>query len=110
MQKAKLSLIAAALLVPAFALSAYAEDFVRPMLTRPIQAGPTLLGGEQPVICSPLVGKNLEAIKAKAETDKALNPDMVEVAPIIGTSLKIPIKPLKPFRQFAILSATHRFF
>ena len=28
MQKAKLSLIAAALLVPAFALSAYAEDFV----------------------------------------------------------------------------------
>ena len=54
MQKAKLSLIAAALLVPAFALSAYAGDFVRPMLTRPIQAGPTLLGGEQPVICSPL--------------------------------------------------------
>lgn len=79
MQKAKLSLIAAALLVPAFALSAYAEDFVRPMLTRPIQAGPTLLGGEQPVICSPLVGKNLEAIKAKAKTVKALNPDMVEV-------------------------------
>ena len=31
MQKAKLSLIAAALLVPAFALSAYAADFVRPM-------------------------------------------------------------------------------
>lgn len=30
MQKAKLSLIAAALLVPAFALSAYAEDFVHP--------------------------------------------------------------------------------
>ena len=29
MQKAKLSLIAAALLVPAFALSAYAADFVR---------------------------------------------------------------------------------
>ena len=79
MQKAKLSLIAAALLVPAFALSAYAGDFVRPMLTRPIQAGPTLLGGEQPVICSPLVGKNLEAIKAEAKTVKALNPDMVEV-------------------------------
>lgn len=79
MQKAKLSLIAAALLVPAFALSAYAADFVRPMPTHPIQAGPTLLGGEQPVICSPLVGKNLEAIKAEAKTVKALNPDMVEV-------------------------------
>ncbi|MBS5225496.1 MAG: type I 3-dehydroquinate dehydratase [Parasutterella sp.] len=79
MQKAKLSLIAAALLVPAFALSAYAADFVRPMPTHPIQAGPTLLGGEQPVICSPLVGKNLKAIKAEAKTVKALNPDMVEV-------------------------------
>lgn len=79
MQKAKLSLIVAALLVPAFALSAFAADFVRPMPTRPIQAGPTLLGGEQPVICSPLVGKNLEAIKAEAKTVKALNPDMVEV-------------------------------
>ena len=56
MQKTRLSLIAAALLVPAFALSAYAADFVRPMPTHPIQAGPTLLGGEQPVICSPLVG------------------------------------------------------
>ena len=95
MQKAKLSLIAAALLVPAFALSAYAADFVRPMPTHPIQAGPTLLGGEQPVICSPLVGKNLKAIKAE---------------PIIGTSLKIPIKPLKLSKQFVILSATHRFF
>ena len=73
MQKAKLSLIAAALLVPAFALSAYAADFVRPMPTHPIQAGPTLLGGEQPVICSPLVGKNLKAIKAEAKTVKALN-------------------------------------
>lgn len=50
------ALIAAALLVPAFALSAYAADFVRPMPTHPIQAGPTLLGGEQPVICSPLSG------------------------------------------------------
>ena len=79
MQKTRLSLIAAALLVPAFALSAYAADFVRPMPTHPIQAGPTLLGGEQPVICSPLVGKNLEAIKAEAKTVKALNPDMVEV-------------------------------
>ncbi|WP_417155056.1 type I 3-dehydroquinate dehydratase [Parasutterella excrementihominis] len=79
MQKAKLSLIAAALLVPAFALSAYAADFVRPMPTHPIQAGPTLLGGEQPVICSPLVGKNLKVIKAEAKTVKALNPDMVEV-------------------------------
>lgn len=79
MQTAKLSLIAAALLVPAFALSAYAADFVRPMPTHPIQAGPTLLGGEQPVICSPLVGKNLKAIKAEAKTVKALNPDMVEV-------------------------------
>lgn len=79
MQKAKLSLIAAALLVPAFALSAYAADFVRPMPTHPIQAGPTLLGGEQPVICSPLVGKNLKAIKTEAKTVKALNPDMVEV-------------------------------
>ena len=79
MQKAKLSLIAAALLVPAFALSAYAADFVRPMPTHPIQAGSTLLGGEQPVICSPLVGKNLKAIKAEAKTVKALNPDMVEV-------------------------------
>lgn len=79
MQKAKLSLIAAALLVPAFALSAYAADFVRPMPTHPIQAGPTLLGGEQPVICSPLVGKNLTAIKAEAKTVKTLNPDMVEV-------------------------------
>lgn len=49
------------------------------LFTRPIQAGPTLLGGEQPVICSSLVGKNLEAIKAKAKTVKALNPDMVEV-------------------------------
>lgn len=68
MQKAKLSLIAAALLVPAFALSAYAADFVRPMPTHPIQAGPTLLGGEQPVICSPLVGKNLKAIKAEAKS------------------------------------------
>ena len=37
MQKAKLSLIAAALLVPAFALSAYAADFVRPMPTQPVQ-------------------------------------------------------------------------
>lgn len=79
MVKTKLSLIAAALLVPAFALTAYAADFVRPMPTHPIQAGPTLLGGEQPVICSPLVGKNLEAIKAEAKTVKALNPDMVEV-------------------------------
>lgn len=79
MQKTRLSLIAAALLVPAFALSAYAADFVRPMPTHPIQAGPTLLGGEQLVICSPLVGKNLEAIKAEAKTVKALNPDMVEV-------------------------------
>lgn len=79
MVKTKLSLIAAALLVPAFALTAYAADFVRPMPTHPIQAGPTLLGGEQPVVCSPLVGKNLEAIKAEAKTVKALNPDMVEV-------------------------------
>lgn len=79
MQKAKLSLIAAALLLPAFALSAYAADFVRPMPSQPIQAGPTLLGGEQPVICSPLVGKNFEDIKTEAKTVKALNPDMVEV-------------------------------
>lgn len=78
MQKAKLSLIAAALLVPAFALSAYAEDFVRPMLTRPIQAVNSSWR-RTAVICSPLVGKNLEAIKAKAKTVKALNPDMVEV-------------------------------
>lgn len=79
MKKAKLSLIAATLLLPAFALSAYAADFVRPMPSQPIQAGPTLLGGEQPVICSPLVGKNFEDIKTEAKTVKALNPDMVEV-------------------------------
>lgn len=55
MQKAKLSLIAAALLVPAFALSAYAADFVRPMPTHPDPSpGPTLLGGEQPLFVLPL--------------------------------------------------------
>ena len=79
MKKNMISLIASSLLAPAFALSAYAADFVRPMPTHPIQAGPTLLGGEQPVICSPLVAKNLEAIKAEAKTVKALDPDMVEV-------------------------------
>ena len=50
MQKAKLSLIAAALLVPAFALSAYAEDFVRPML-KPVQL---FLAANSPLSVLPL--------------------------------------------------------
>lgn len=53
MQKAKLSLIAAALLVPAFALSAYAADFVRPMPTHPIQAGQLFLAVNSRYLFSP---------------------------------------------------------
>ena len=80
MQKAKLSLIAAALLVPAFALSAYAADFVRPYaLPHPIQAGPLFLAVNSPLFVLPLQAKILKPSKQKRKTVKALNPDMVEV-------------------------------
>lgn len=54
MQKAKLSLIAAALLVPAFALSAYAADFVRPMPTTRSKPVQLFLAVNSPLFVLPL--------------------------------------------------------
>ncbi len=45
----------------------------------PIQARNALLGGEKPLVCIPLVGKDREAITAEARNVPSIAPDIIEL-------------------------------
>lgn len=59
--------------------TAHADSYKRPMPTKPLTFGKTVLGGEVPVVCVPLTAQTEEKLLEEARTVAALQPDMIEV-------------------------------
>ncbi len=55
------------------------KHLVRLQPTQPIKAGDRLLGGEKPLVCIPLVGKNEDEILAEAKNVPFIAPDIIEL-------------------------------
>ena len=72
-------LLAAALIIPAMASMAFADGYKRPMPTKPITSGPTVLGGPAPVVCVPLTATTKDKLLEEAKFVAGLKPDMIEV-------------------------------
>lgn len=58
---------------------AFAEGYQRPMPTKPLTFGATVLGGASPVVCVPLTAMTKQAILDEAKVVADLKPDMIEV-------------------------------
>lgn len=71
--------LAAALLLPVFASSAFAEGYRRPVPAKPLAWGKTVLGGTAPVVCVPLTATSREKLLEEAKVVADLKPDMIEV-------------------------------
>lgn len=69
----------AALIVPAFVSLAFADGYQRPVPTKPLTFGSTVLGGASPVVCVPLTAMTKDTILEEAKVVAALKPDMIEV-------------------------------
>lgn len=69
----------AALIVPALASLAFADGYQRPVPTKPLTFGSTVLGGASPVVCVPLTAMTKDTILEEAKVVAALKPDMIEV-------------------------------
>lgn len=69
----------AVLIVPALVGLAFADGYQRPVPTKPLIFGSTVLGGDSPVVCVPLTAMTKDTILEEAKIVAALKPDMIEV-------------------------------
>lgn len=67
------------MIIPGLVSLAFAEGYQRPMPTKPLTFGETVLGGVSPVVCVPLTAMTKEAILDEAKVVADLKPDMIEV-------------------------------
>lgn len=67
------------MLVPSLVSLAFADGYQRPMPTKPLTFGSTVLGGASPVVCVPLTAMTKETILEEAKYVAELKPDMIEV-------------------------------
>lgn len=67
------------MLVPSLISLAFADEYQRPMPTKPLTFGATVLGGTSPVVCVPLTAMTRETILEEAKYVAELKPDMIEV-------------------------------
>lgn len=78
-RKFLIGIMAVSLLVPALASSALADGYSRPMPSKALTFGQTVLGGPSPVVCVPLTATTKEKLLEEAKVVSDLKPDMIEV-------------------------------